>query len=81
MLLAKVGRFAGYSILAKRTPKNDLYQRTKIGITSLWEDLEDKLLTPGQLLGYPRKPWGITVQTSYAYMWKVGGIKIESAAG
>ena len=22
-------------------------------ITSLWEDLEAKLLTPGQLLGYP----------------------------
>ena len=24
-----------------------------MGITSLWEDLEAKLLTPGQLLGYP----------------------------
>ena len=34
-------------------------------ITSLWEDLEAKLLTPGQLLGYPWKVWGITVQTSY----------------
>ena len=30
----------------------------KIGITSLWEDLEDKLL------GYPWKLWGIPVQTS-----------------
>ena len=36
-----------------------------MGITSLWEDLEAKLLTPGQLLGYPWKVWGITVQTSY----------------
>ena len=36
-----------------------------MGITSLWEDLEAKLLTPGQLLGYPCKVWGITVQTSY----------------
>ena len=29
------------------------------------EDLEAKLLTPGQLLGYPWKVWGIMVQTSY----------------
>ena len=36
-----------------------------MGITSLWEDLEAKLLTPGQLLAYPWKVWGITVQTSY----------------
>jgi len=36
-----------------------------MGITSLWEDLEAKLLTPGQLLGCPWKVWGITVQTSY----------------
>ena len=40
-------------------------RRNKIGITSLWEDLEDKLLTPGQLLGCPWKRWGITVQTKY----------------
>ena len=39
--------------------------RQNMGITSLWEDVEAKLLTPGQLLGYPRKVWGITVQTSY----------------
>ena len=38
---------------------------TNIGITSLWEDLDDKLLTPGQLLGYPWKLGGIKVQTSY----------------
>ena len=55
----------------KKTPKNGLFERTKIGITSLWEDLEDKLLTPGQLLGYPWKLWGITpsVQTSYVEGW------------
>ena len=40
-----------------------------MGITSLWEDLEAKLLTPGQLLGYPWKLWGITVQTSYVEGW------------
>ena len=65
MLLAKVGRFAGYSILAKRTPKNDLYQRTKIGITSLWEDLEDKLLTQVNYWAIPENFGDITVQTSY----------------
>ena len=36
-----------------------------IGFSQLWEGLEAKLLTPGQLLGYPWKVWGITVQTSY----------------
>ena len=36
-----------------------------IGITSLWEDLDDKLLTSGQLQGYPWKLCGMTVQTSY----------------
>ena len=51
-------------ISSKKTPKNGLFQRPNIGITSLWEDLEAKLLTPGQLLGYPWKVWGITVQTS-----------------
>ena len=34
----------------KKTPKNDLFEWQEIGITSLWEDLDDKLLTPGQLL-------------------------------
>ena len=48
----------------KKTPKNIFFQRTKIGLTSLWEDLENKLVTPGQLLGFPWKLWGITVQTS-----------------
>ena len=32
------------------------------GQKSLWEDLEAKLMTPRQLLGYPWKLWGITVQ-------------------
>ena len=49
----------------KKTPKNSFFLWPNIGITSLWEDLEAKLLTPGQLLGYPWKLWGITVQTSY----------------
>ena len=37
----------------------------KIDITFLWEDLEAKLLTPGQFLGFLWKLWGITVQTSH----------------
>ena len=55
----------GKLISSKKTPKNSVFWRQEIGITSLWEDLEAKLLTPGQLLGYPWKVWGITVQTSY----------------
>ena len=42
----------GKLILSKKTPKNGLFQRPNIGITSLWEDLEAKLLTPGQLMGW-----------------------------
>ena len=49
----------------QKTPTNRFFERQDIGITSLWEDLEDKLLTPGQLLGYLWKVRGITVQTSY----------------
>ena len=37
----------------QKKPKNRLFEGTKISSTSLLEDLEDKLLTPGQLLGYP----------------------------
>ena len=52
----------GKLISSKKTPKNSVFWRQEIGITSLWEDLEAKLLTPGQLLGYPWKLWGITAQ-------------------
>ena len=55
----------GKLISSKKTPKNGLFQQPNIGITSLWEDLEAKLFTPCQLLGFPLKLWGITVQTSY----------------
>ena len=53
MLQAKADRLAGTTYLVKKTPKNSVFQRTKIGITSLWEDLEAKLLIPDELLGYP----------------------------
>ena len=53
----------------KKKRKNRPFQRTKICITSLWEDLEDNLLTPGQLLSYSWKLGGITVQTSYVEGW------------
>ena len=49
----------------QKTTKNDLFEWQEIGITSLWEDLDEKLLTLGQLLGCFLLPWGITVQTSY----------------
>ena len=55
----------GKLISSKKTPKNSIFLRQNMGITSLWEDLEAKLLTPGQLLGYPWKLGGMTVQTSY----------------
>ena len=35
-----------------KNTSSSLLERQKIGITSIWEDLEDKLLTPGELLGY-----------------------------
>ena len=38
-------------LLALHLKSNSL--RQNMGITSLWEDVEAKLLTPGQLLGYP----------------------------
>ena len=53
MLSAKVKRLGEKTYLVQKTPKNSVFLRTNMGITSLWEDLEAKLLTPGQLLGYP----------------------------
>ena len=38
-------------LLALHLKSNSL--RQNMGITSLWEDVEAKLLTPGQLLGFP----------------------------
>ena len=49
-----------------------------MGITSLWEDLEAKLLTPGQFLGFPEN---FGVKRFKLAIGKVGGIKIESVAG
>ena len=34
-------------------PKNGLSGAIRIALFSLWEELEAKLLRPGQLLGYP----------------------------
>ena len=52
MLQAKVDRLAGKTYLVQKTAKNRHFFVKNIDITSLWEDLEAKLLTPGQLLGY-----------------------------
>ena len=67
MLQAKVDPLAGKSICFKKNTKNALFEWQEIDITSLWEDLDDKLLTLGQLLGCSRSrlPCGIKVQTSY----------------
>ena len=42
-----------------------LFWWTRIWVTWLWRDLDAKRLTQGQLLGWPWKVWGITLQTSY----------------
>ena len=55
----------GKSILCKETPHFCLFWWTRIWVTWLWKDLDAKRLTPGQLLGWPWKLWGITLQTSY----------------
>ena len=49
----------------QKTPHVCLFWWTRIWITWLWKDLDAKPLTPGQLLGWPWKLWGITLQTSY----------------
>ena len=64
-------RLTRKSILAKKTPKNDLFEWQEIGITSLWEDLDDKILTPGQFLGCSRLPWSITIETTNCSYWEV----------
>ena len=60
MLLVKVKLFS-----PKKTPQNSHFWRQGIWVAWLWEKLYAKLLGLGQLLGYPWKVWGITVQTSY----------------
>ena len=39
--------------VVQKTPKTVFFEQQKICITSLWEELEAKLLTTGKLLGYP----------------------------
>ena len=51
MLKAKVDGLAGKMDLVQKTLEISLFEWQKIGITSLWEELEAKLLTLGQLLG------------------------------
>ena len=54
-------------------------RQQKIDLFSLWEEMESKPLTQGQLLEYTWKLWGIAV-LRWA-MWKVSGIKIEATTG
>ena len=46
-------------------PKNGLSGAIRIALFSLWEELEAKLLRPGQLLGYAWNLWYITLQMGY----------------
>ena len=46
-------------------PKNGLSGAIRIALFSLWEEVEAKLLRPGQLLGYAWNFWDITLQMSY----------------
>ena len=46
----KLNRLAGKIYLIKRNALKTVFFS---GQKSLWEDLEAKLMTPGQLLGYP----------------------------
>ena len=55
----------GKFILPKKIPKYGLFMRQRIWVSWLWEEMYAKLLVPGQLLGYPWKLWGTTVQISY----------------
>ena len=55
----------GNLILSKNNPKNGLSGVTRIALFSLWEELEAKLLRPGQLLGYAWNLWDITLQMGY----------------
>ena len=57
MLQAKVDRLARKTYLVKKKPKNGHFQRKKTGLSSLWEDLEAKLLTPGQFWRTPENFW------------------------
>ena len=52
-------------LIKKKHKKKTFFEWQEIGITSLWEEVDDKLLTPGQLLGRCWLLWCITVQTSY----------------
>ena len=61
-------------LLSKKYPGKHRKSWTTFQIGWLWRALEAKLMTPGQLLGYPWKLWGKTVQTSYV---DFSGIKIE----
>ena len=47
----KVDRLTGKTYLVKKKLKTAFFCK-KIDITFLWEDLEAKLLTPGQFLGF-----------------------------
>ena len=55
----------GKLFFSKKTQKTAFIGGMETGVSWLWEELYAKLLGLGQLLGYPWKVWGITVQTSY----------------
>ena len=69
MLLAKIDRLARKIDYLQKTPQHRLFWWTQIWVTWHWKDLDAKRLTRVQLLGYPWKLWGMTVQNSYVEGW------------
>ena len=63
--MAKIDHFARKIDFVQKTPQKRLFLCAQIWFTWLWKDLDTKQLTPGQLLGWPWKLWGVTLQTSY----------------
>ena len=65
----------GKLILPKKKPLKRPFWGDKNELLWVWEELEAKPFTTGRLLGYPWKLMDITLK-----MWKVGGLKIVTAA-
>ena len=59
----------GKLILLKKTPLKRAFWGDKNELLWVWEELEAKPFTTGQLLGYPWKLMDITLQMSYVEAW------------
>ena len=77
--LVKSRPFCREDLFSPKKPKNSHFFVKNIGLTSLWEDLEVKLLTPGQLLGHPWKLWGSDCLIWFFYHYTSKLFSISSA--